>query len=133
LYGKLAAMRVAKLRVYLDAAFVQGGKVMTVNAGPLLGPAGMLTPRSWVTLAGSGNSDVFVEDPRRPRTIFTESLVAGLRGVADTTGNGNRDGVVSADELHGFLRDQFAAASVRIGRQPSPVLFGSRKEPLRAY
>ena len=66
-------------------------------------------------------------------TVFTDSLVAGLRGIADTTGEGNGDGTVSAEELHGFVADQAAAAAKRGEKVPMPSFYGPPEEPLRAY
>jgi hypothetical protein len=103
-------MGVTKLMLYLDTSFLKGDGVVKVQAGPLIGPAGLLTPRGWLALSGTSDSAVFAEDPKRPRTIFTESLVAGLRGHRrhDRLGRQRR---ASSAPLHLFVRDVSAGAA----------------------
>jgi hypothetical protein len=132
-YNTFATMGVSRLRLYLDPSFVKGDEVVKVQAGPVIGPAGLLTPLGWVTLSGASDSTFVADDPDQPRSLFTESLIAGLRGIADTTGEADADGIVSAEELHRFTRDQAAAAAKRGSKQPVPSLFGPPEEPLRAY
>ncbi len=133
LYNHLAAIGVPNLRLYLDPTFVKGDEVVKVEARPLIGPAGILTPRGWVVLSGASNNAVVPEDAEKPRSLFTESLVTGLRGIADTTGEGDGDGTVTAEELYEFTRDQAAAAAKRGDKQKVPSLYGPSDEPLRAY
>ena len=133
LYDQLAAMGISKLRVYLDPAFVPGEEVVEVAAGPRIGPFGLFTPGVWVTLSAASDDAAVPDDKDRPRSRFTESLVAGLRGIADTTGEGDGDGTISAKELHEFTRDQAAAAAKRGEKVPVPSFYGPPGEALRAY
>jgi hypothetical protein len=133
LYDNLAAMGVKKLRVYLDPSYLKGDGVEKVDAGPRVGLFGLLTPGDWVTLSAASDSAALPGDPDKPRSLFTESLVAGLRGIADTTGGGDGDGTVSAGELYGFTRDQAAAAAKRGDKVPVPSLYGKPTETLRTY
>ena len=132
LYNALARMGVSKLRLYLDAPFHGGTEVESVNIKPSIGPAGLLTPRHWVTLSAAGDTSK-PGDTDRPRSLFTDSLVAGVRGIADTTGKGDGDGTVSAKELYDFTRGQAEAAAKRGGKVPLPSFYGRPGEPLRAY
>ncbi len=132
LYDALAAMRIPKLRLYLDASFTSGKEVVTVDAGPNIGFLGLFTPGGWVTVSAASDT-VEAGDADRARSLFIESLVAGLRGIADTTGDGDGDGTVSAGELYGFARDQAAAAVKRGGKEAVPSLYGPPEETLRTY
>jgi hypothetical protein len=133
LYDALARMGVSKLRLYLDAPFAGGGdKVVSVDIAPRIGPAGLFTPPRWVALSAAGDTSKPGKS-ERPRSRFTESLVAGLRGIADTTGAGDGDGTVSAQELYDFTRGQAEAARKRGDEVPVPSFYGKPGEPLRAY
>ena len=133
LYNNLAAMGIPRLRVYLDPSFAKSDGVVEVAAGPRIGPFGLFTPPNWVTLSAASDSAPVADDPKRKRSLFTDSLVVGLRGIADTTGEGDRDGTISAGELYQFTRDQAAAAAKRGGKQPVPSLYGKPTEALRTY
>jgi len=132
LYNSLVAMGIEKLRVYLDPTFTESKDVVEVDAGPRIGLFGLFTPGGWVTLSAASDTSK-TSDTDRPRSLFTESLVAGLRGIADTTGEGDADGTVSAKELHDFTRAQAEAAAKRGDKVPMPSLYGKPGEPLRAY
>jgi len=132
LYNSLAAMGIDKLRVYLDPTFTESKDVVEVDAGPRIGLFGLFTPSGWVTLSAASDTST-TSDTDRPRSLFTESLVAGLRGIADTTGEGDADGTVSAKELHDFTRAQAEAAAKRGDKVPMPSLYGKPGEPLRTY
>jgi hypothetical protein len=132
-YNQLAAMGVVKLRVYLDPSFLPGDGVAKVATAPRIGPFGMLTPRGWVALSAASDDAAMPDDKDRPRSRFTDSLVAGLRGIADTTGEGDGNGTVSAKELYEFTRDQAAAAAKRGEKVPTPSFYGRPDEALRAY
>jgi len=132
LYDALAGMDIPKLRLYLDAPFANGEDVVEVDGGPSIGLFGLFTPPHWVTLSAASDTSE-TSDTDRPRSLFVESLVAGLRGIADTTGDGDADGTVSAKELHDFTRAQAEAAAKRGDKVPMPSLYGKPGEPLRAY
>jgi len=133
LYNQLAAMGIPKLRVYLDSPFVPGDTVANVQTAPRVGPFGVLTPRDWVALSAARDDGAVPDEVDRPRSLFTESLVAGLRGIADTTGEGDGDGTVSAQELYDFMRGQAEAATKRGDKVPMPSFYGPPGEALRAY
>ena len=132
LYDRLAAMGIERLRVYLDPSFIKDEDVVEIEAGPRIGLFGLFTPPHWVTLSAASDTSE-VGDAQRQRSLFIESLVAGLRGIADTTGEGDGDGTVSAKELHEFTRDQAAAAAKRGAKVPMPSLYGKPGETLRTY
>ena len=70
---------------------------------------------------------------KRPRCLFTDSLVTGLRGLADSTGEGDDDGAVTAQELYDFTRSQAESVAKRGAKLPKPSFYGRPDEPLRAY
>jgi len=47
IYNHLAAMGVPRLRLYLDPAFVKDDEVVKVQAGPMIGSAGVLLTALW--------------------------------------------------------------------------------------
>jgi hypothetical protein len=120
------------LRLYLDTPFKDGNEIEAVNIAPKIGPAGILTPPHWITLSAASDT-AKPGKTKRPRSLFTDSLVTGLRGIADTTGAGDSDGTVSAQELHDFVRGQAEAAKKRGVKVPKPSLSGKPGEQLRAY
>jgi hypothetical protein len=133
LYHNLAAMGIGRLRVFLDASFLNGSEQDRLVIWPLIGPGGLMTPPRWIAVSSAHNALPFTDDRTKRRSLFADALVSGLRGIADSTGRGDRNGTVSAGELRDFLRSQATAVAARAGPQPRPVLFGRLSEPLASY
>lgn len=73
-----------------------------------------------ITLSSSDGKEKSVELGDVGHGAFTYFLEQGLRGEADTDG----DGVVTADELWSYLRSKVADASQKAGNAQTPVLLG---------
>ncbi len=144
LYYNLAVLGVKRLHVYLDTSFA--GKfgaqptkgsppaAKSVIAYPVIRPLGKLMPAGWVVMTAATGTEPAFADPKRPRSAFTDALVAGLRGLADTTGEGNNDGAVTGGELLPFVSRQVGAAVKRAtGGSQKPALFGRKDTTLRVY
>jgi len=71
-----------------------------------------------VTIAGSSDNQEALEYPDKKAGVFTHYLVGGLRGAADV----NTDGVVTFEEIWGYLGDNVRKASVKQGGLHEPVL-----------
>ncbi|MDH3578997.1 MAG: hypothetical protein OEM91_00020 [Hyphomicrobiales bacterium] len=140
LYRTLHALGVRRLRLYLDTAFSTPSNAQPspnapapkpVQTRPAIGLFGTLTPPGWIVItAGTGDQPAYA-DPKKPSSAFTEILLTGLRGLADTTGSGNRDGAVTAGELVPFVRNVLRAVVRKAtGGSQRPSFFGRRTEIL---
>ncbi|ODR99107.1 hypothetical protein AUC69_09465 [Methyloceanibacter superfactus] len=61
--------------------------MVEIEAGPRIGLFGLFTPRHWVTLSAASDTSE-VGDAQRQRSLFIESLVAGLAGDSRLDGRG---------------------------------------------
>ena len=66
-----------------------------------------------VTLASCRADEVSYEWPEKGHGAFTYWLAQGLAGAADRTVQGNRDGVVTLDELYAYTYDKVTTWSAR--------------------
>lgn len=71
-----------------------------------------------VTIAGSAANQEALEYEDKKAGVFTHFLVGGLRGLADS----NTDGVVTFEELWGYLGENVRKASVKQGGLHEPVI-----------
>jgi hypothetical protein len=71
-------------------------------------------------VTASRTSEVSIELPELGHGIFTYYLVQGLKGAAD----GNRDGIVSLQELYEYVEQQVTAKSRSVGGNQHPVMKG---------
>ncbi|HEU5195726.1 MAG TPA: caspase family protein [Methylomirabilota bacterium] len=71
-------------------------------------------------VTASRPAEVSIELPELGHGIFTYYLVQGLKGAAD----GNRDGIVSLQELYEYVEQQVTAKSRAVGGNQHPVMKG---------
>ncbi|HTO12420.1 MAG TPA: caspase family protein [Candidatus Binatia bacterium] len=71
-------------------------------------------------VTASRTSEVSIELPELGHGIFTYHLVQGLKGAAD----GNRDGIVSLQELYEYVEQQVTTKSRSVGGNQHPVMKG---------
>jgi len=76
-----------------------------------------------ITLASSDGKEKSIELSDVGHGVFTYFLERGLRGEADTDG----DGIVTADELWQYLRSKVVDASHKVGNTQTPVLLGEMR------
>jgi uncharacterized protein YecT (DUF1311 family) len=140
LYRRLASLGVLRLRLYLDTAFSSPSNAQPaanapapkpVQLAPVLGPFGKLITAKWVIISAGTGTQATYADPKQPRSVFTDALLTGLRGYADTLVEGNRDGAVTASELNAFMRN-ILNTTVRkaTGGTQQPGFYGSSSEIL---
>jgi uncharacterized caspase-like protein len=67
-----------------------------------------------------------VELPELGHGIFTYYLVQGLRGAAD----GDRDGIVTLQELYKYVEQQVSRHSRQVGANQRPVMKGEAEGEL---
>jgi len=79
-----------------------------------------------VTLSSSDGKEKSVELSELGHGAFTYFLEKGLRGEADTDG----DGVVTADELWNYLHRKVAEVSRKAGNPQTPILIGKMSHDL---
>jgi tetratricopeptide (TPR) repeat protein len=79
-----------------------------------------------ITLASSDGKEKSVELGDQGHGAFTYFLKKGLRGEADSDG----DGVVTANELWDYLRNKVTEASIKAGNFQTPVLLGQMTHDL---
>lgn len=71
-------------------------------------------------ITGARGSEVSLELPEIGAGIFTHYLVQGLQGAADL----DRDGIVSLQELYGYLEQEVSRKSRAVGGNQHPVMKG---------
>ena len=71
-------------------------------------------------VTASAPAEVSIELPELGHGIFTYYLVNGLKGAADT----NRDGIVSLQELYGYVEEQVSRKSRSVGGNQHPMMKG---------
>jgi hypothetical protein len=71
-------------------------------------------------LTASRSAEVSLELPELGHGIFTYYLIQGLRGAAD----GNRDGIVTLQELYEYVEQQVSQKSRAVGGNQHPVMKG---------
>jgi formylglycine-generating enzyme required for sulfatase activity len=72
-------------------------------------------------LSSSGKGEISIEDPAAGRGLFTEYFIQGLKGDADRTGKGNRDGRITFRELLDFIEP---AVELKSNRAQHPQFTG---------
>ncbi len=142
LYKRLASLGVRRLRLYLDTAFSTPSNAQpAANAPspkpvlitPELGLLGKFLTGKWIVISAGTGTQATYADPKRPRSAFTDALLSGLRGQADTLAAGNKNGAVTAGELEAFMRNELhAVLSKATGGTQRPGLFGRKSEILSA-
>ena len=82
------------------------------------------------TLASCGPQELSYEDPESGHGVFATALLEGLEGRADTEGEGNHDGSITADELFDYASLRVKRWSFATGKRQTPVLKGQRRGPV---
>ena len=131
LHHRLNDIRANRVITFLDcchAAATTIQKNPTRDALPAAMAIEAFTGVGRVTFSSSDGAEKSVELSEQGHGAFTYFLTRGLRGEADTEG----DGVVTADELWRYLDRQVSDASRRAGCPQTPRLHGelSHRLPL---
>jgi uncharacterized caspase-like protein len=73
-----------------------------------------------VIITASRPTELSIELSEFGHGIFTYYLIQGLKGAADL----NRDGIVTLQELYGYVEQQVSAKSRAVGGNQHPVMKG---------
>lgn len=93
-------------------------------AQALLSP---LAGAAFLALASCDADQLSHEQPELGHGVFTQAMIDGLRGDADTAAEGNRDGVVTALELFQFASLRVSQWSLKSGKIQTPVMKGEMR------
>jgi uncharacterized caspase-like protein len=77
-------------------------------------------------VTASRPAEVSIELPELGHGLFTYYLVQGLQGAAD----GNRDGIVSLQELYEYVEREVSTRSRQLGGNQHPIMKGEMEGPL---
>jgi hypothetical protein len=123
-FGRIEAERVV---AFLDACYsgAAGGRTFgsqRTRAGSVddLFLERLTRSKGRVIITASRPSELSVELAEFGHGIFTHYLIEGLNGAADL----NRDGIVTLQELYGYLEQQVAIKSRAVGGNQHPVMKG---------
>jgi uncharacterized caspase-like protein len=124
IFGRIEAERVV---VFLDACYsgAAGGRtfaskrVRNVNVDDLFLER-LTRAKGRVIITASRSSEVSLEMADLGHGLFTYHLLQGLAGAGD----GNRDGIVSLQELYEYVEQAVARQSRAVGGNQHPVLKG---------
>jgi hypothetical protein len=86
----------------------------------------LTSSRGRAIITASRPAELSIELPELGHGIFTYYLVQGLQGAAD----GNRDGIVSLQELYEYVERQVSAKSRTVGGNQHPVMKGEMEGAL---
>lgn len=134
MYANLESLEVQSVAVFLDACFSGGsaGGMLTKSASPVAVTAKMpvvKTAQKLTVLAAAEGDQLASWNEKKGFGLFTNHLVDGLRGKADTDGNQ----AITAGELHSYVHDKVRRSARReFGRIQTPVLMGRSDYVLRA-
>ena len=124
IFGRIEADRVV---AFLDACYsgAAGGRTFAAKktrAGAVddLFLERLTRSKGRAIVTASRPSEVSIELPELGHGIFTFYLVQGLKGAAD----GNRDGIVSLQELYEYVEQQVTTKSRSVGGNQHPVMKG---------
>lgn len=127
MYVNLESLEVQSVAVFIDACFSGGSQrgMLTQSASPVAVTAKMPATKDGdrlTVLAAAEGDQLASWDEKAGFGMFTESLIRGLKGEADSEG----DGRITAKELHKFVHDDVRRSARRqFGRIQTPVLLGN--------
>ncbi len=128
-----AAIQAAKPRsvtMFLDACYsgqARTGETLLASARPVaLKVERQLFPDSFTVISASQADQISSSSPDLKHGIFSYYLMRGMEGDADV----NRDGKITAGEMHTYLTEQVARQAGMMNRQQVPQLTGDANQVL---
>ncbi|WP_447975034.1 caspase family protein [Nitrospira sp. Kam-Ns4a] len=122
LYEKLDSLPSKQVVVMLDSCFsgATGRSVLPSGARPMGLVMDMgATVKKAVVLSAASGTQISSDYDDQGHGLFTYFLLKGLRGEADTDGNGT----IQVEELYDFVRDQVTkVASEKLNRDQTPLI-----------
>jgi hypothetical protein len=127
------AIQAAKPRsvtIFLDACYsgqARTGETLLASARPVaLKVERQLFPDSFTVISASQADQISSSSPDLKHGIFSYYLMRGMEGDADA----NRDGKITAGEMHTYLMEQVARQAGMMNRQQVPQLTGNANRVL---
>jgi hypothetical protein len=128
-----AAIQAAKPRsvtMFLDACYsgqARTGETLVASARPVaLKVERQLFPDSFTVISASQVDQISSSSPDLKHGIFSYYLMRGMEGDADA----NRDGKITAGEMHTYLMEQVARQAGMMNRKQEPQLTGDANRVL---
>jgi uncharacterized caspase-like protein len=130
IFGRIEAERMV---VFLDACYsgAAGGRTFAskkVRASRVddLFLERLTRAKGRAIVTASRPAEVSIEVPELGHGVFTYYLLQALRGAAD----GNRDGIVSLQEVYAYVEQQVTRRARALGGNQHPVMKGELEGPL---
>jgi hypothetical protein len=123
----VAALSAAKPRsvtMFIDACYsgqTRAGDMLVANAKPVsLKSDANAYPPNFTVITASANDQISSSSPELEHGIFSFYLMKGMEGDADS----NKDGKITAGEMHDYLSDKVSRQAMTLNRKQNPQLFG---------
>jgi hypothetical protein len=128
-----AAIQAAKpksVTVFLDSCYsgqARSGETLIASARPVaLKTAKQLFPDNFTVITASQSDQISSSSPDLKHGIFSYYLMRGMEGDADS----NRDGRITAGEMHAYLSEQVSRQAGMMNRKQEPQLLGDANRVL---
>jgi TonB family protein len=128
--GFIQAAKPKSVTIFLDSCYSglgRTGETLLTSARPVtIKSDKKLFPDGFTVITASQADQISSSSPDLKHGIFSYYLMRGMEGEADF----NRDGKITARELHGYLAEQVARQAGMMNRQQEPQLMGDANRVL---
>lgn len=122
--GFIQAAKPRSVTIFLDSCYsglARSGETLLASARPVaLKVDKKLFPEKFTVITASQADQISSSSPDLKHGIFSYYLMRGMEGEADA----NRDGKITAGEMHGYLAQQVARQAGMMNRRQEPQLMG---------
>jgi hypothetical protein len=130
--GFIQAAKPKSVTIFLDSCYsglARTGETLLASARPLvLKVDKKVFPDEFTVITASQADQISSSSPDLKHGIFSYYLMRGMEGEADA----NRDGKITAGEMHGYLAEQVARQAGMMNRRQEPQLIGDANRVLIA-
>jgi hypothetical protein len=120
----LVASQPKSVTMFIDACYsgqTRGGEVLIASAKPIaLKTNTSKFPSNFTVITASANDQISSSSPELKHGIFSYYLMKGMEGDAD----GNKDGNITAGEMHEYLSDKVSRQAMSMSRKQDTQLIG---------
>lgn len=128
--GFIQAAKPKSVTIFLDSCYsglARTGETLLASARPVALKADKkLFPDEFTVITASQADQISSSSPDLKHGIFSYYLMRGMEGEADA----NRDGKITAGEMHGYLAEQVARQAGMMNRRQEPQLVGDSNRVL---
>jgi hypothetical protein len=126
----IEATKPKSVTIFLDSCYSgagRAGQTLLASARPVSLKANTQAfPADFTVISASTAEQISSSSPELKHGIFSYYLMLGMEGAADT----NRDGRITAGEMHGYLTDNVARQASLSNRVQQPQLTGDASRVL---